>query len=471
MQLKEAMKIMGLASWLHWVAWLVNIMCFNCISIAAILFMLMFRWSNNVAVFTFSDPMAMTVYLLIYTFSVATFCCFMSVLFDKANTAATVTGFCWFLYLVPFFITQPVYSEASFVQKLVICFFQNTGLSYGFLLILSLESNTEGLQFKNYFSPVSLDDDLSIGLISAMMLLSAFVHMVLALYVEKIRPGEFGVPRVWYFPIEGLIKCCQRKKGDRLPGETAQSWKYVEYIYETKPPGIDIRRLRKTFDEGHVAVQGLSLKMYPDEITVFLGENGAGKTTTMSMLTGMLLPSAGTAIINGCDIRTEIDCVRHSIGFCPQHNILFDELTVRDHIYFYCMLKGLTRKQTDDEIEKYVAILELKSKINARSRTLPGGMKRRLSVVVAFCGGSKVVLCDEPTSGMDPSARRAMWDLLQQEKKGRTILLSTQFMDEADVLGDRVAIMKSGQLICYGSAMYLKNIFAAGYLLVSIGYG
>lgn len=466
MQLKEAMKIMGLSSWLHWIAWLVNIMSFNIITIAGILFLLMFKWSNDIAVFTFSDPIAVAFYLFIYTFSVATYCFLMSVLFDKANTAATVAGFFWFLYLVPFFVTEPTYSELTHLQKLVICFFQNTGLSYGFLLILTLEGHTEGLQFRNYFKPVSIDDNLSVGKISGMMLLSAFVHMTLALYVEKILPGEFGVPRVWYYPVEGLINLCRRQ--DKHKGaESTQSWKYVEYIYEQKPPGIDIRKLRKTFNGDRVAVQGLSLKMYPDEITVFLGENGAGKTTTMSMLTGMLLPTAGTAIINGCDISTDIDCVRHSIGFCPQHNILFDELTVRDHIYFYCTLKGMTREEARQEIQRYVAILELKNKVDAKARTLPGGMKRRLSVVVAFCGGSKVVLCDEPTSGMDPSARRAMWDLLQLEKQGRTIMLSTQFMDEADVLGDRVAIMKAGELICYGSAMYLKSIFATGYLLVS----
>lgn len=466
MQLKEAMKIMGLSSWLHWVAWLVNIMCFNVITITSILFLLMFRWSNEVAVFTYSEPLAMASFLLIYTFSVSTYCFLMSCLFDKANTAATVAGFLWFLYLVPFFITQGTYSELSFVHKMVICFFQNTGLSYGFLLILTWEANTEGLHFRNYFEPVSIDDDFSVGLISTMMLFSAFIHMTLALYLEKIRPGEFGVPRPWYFPVETIVKLCIGERKD-TGDDSSQNWKYVETVFETKPPGINIKRLRKVFGENRIAVHGLSLKMYPNEITVFLGENGAGKTTTMSMLTGMLLPTSGTAIINGCDIGKEIDCVRHSIGFCPQHNILFDELSVRDHIYFYCTLKGMTQKETHHEIHKYVSLLELEKKIDAKSKTLPGGMKRRLSVVVAFCGGSKVVLCDEPTSGMDPSARRAMWDLLQLEKKGRTIMLSTQFMDEADVLGDRVAIMKSGKLICYGSAMYLKGIFASGYLLVS----
>lgn len=106
--------------------------------------------------------------------------------------------------------------------------------------------------------------------------------------------------------------------------------------------------------------------------------------------------------------------------------------------------------------------------MNSQSKTLSGGQKRKLSVAVALCGGSKVVLCDEPTSGMDPSARRALWDLLAEEKEGRTLLLSTHFMDEADVLGDRIAIMAEGELRSVGSPFFLKKRYGAGYRLVCV---
>lgn len=127
---------------------------------------------------------------------------------------------------------------------------------------------------------------------------------------------------------------------------------------------------------------------------------GAGKTTTMSMLTGMFPPSSGTAIINEYDIRKNIQKARSSIGLCPQHNILFDELTVREHIEFYSLLKGLNRKDVEEEVKRYVELLELEPKINAPSASLSGGMQRKLSVGVALCGQSRVVFCDEPTSGM-----------------------------------------------------------------------
>ncbi|EFA12132.2 ATP-binding cassette sub-family A member 3-like Protein [Tribolium castaneum] len=179
--------------------------------------------------------------------------------------------------------------------------------------------------------------------------------------------------------------------------------------------------------------------MYNDQITVLLGHNGAGKTTTMSMLTGMFPPTSGTAFICGYDIRTDMDKVRKCLGLCPQHNILFDQLTVREHLYFFSKLKGLKREDINEEIDKYLELLELQT---------------------------KVVMLDEPTAGMDPSARRALWDLLQNQKHGRTILLTTHFMDEADLLGDRIAIMAGGELQCCGSSFFLKKKYGTGYYLI-----
>ena len=188
----------------------------------------------------------------------------------------------------------------------------------------------------------------------------------------------------------------------------------------------------------------------------------------MSMLTGMFPPTSGTAVIDGSDIKTNIDGARQSLGLCPQHNILFDELTVKEHIIFFSRLKGMKGAAIKEEIRKYVDLLDLTPKKNKQSHTLSGGMKRKLSVGIALCGNSKVVLIDEASSGMDPAARRALWDLLIQEKKGRTILLSTHFMDEADVLGDRIAIMAEGELKAVGSSFFLKKRFGVGYRLVCV---
>lgn len=467
-QLKESMKIMGLPSWLHWTAWFTKIMIFMVISITLMVVLLKIRWESDIAVFTHSNGFALWLFLFVYSISVTMFIFMMSVLFSKANTAATIAGLAWFLSASPYNFTEPNYSTMSLAAKMMTCLFHNSGMSYGFLLILSHEANLEGLQWSNFFRPVTVDDNFTVGHVTIMLLAASLLYLMITLYLEKIFPGDFGVPEKWYFPIKMLMRQNKDPEVEHVKPKVQRSSNsnYIEAYPERKNAGIQMKTLRKVYGNKKVAVEGLNLNMFDDEITVLLGDNGAGKTTTMSMLTGMFPPTSGTAIVNGCDLRTDIAGVRESIGLCPQHNILFDELTVREHIIFFSKLKGFTDQEAEKEVQKFVEILELQPKIEAQSKTLSGGMKRKLSVGVALCGGSKVVLCDEPTSGMDPAARRALWDLLQQEKRGRTIVLSTHFMDEADVLGDRIAILHSGELKCYGSSFFLKNIFGAGYELV-----
>ncbi|NXT18829.1 ABCA1 protein, partial [Syrrhaptes paradoxus] len=213
------------------------------------------------------------------------------------------------------------------------------------------------------------------------------------------------------------------------------------------------------------AVNGLSLDFYEGQITSFLGHNGAGKTTTMSILTGLLPPTSGTAYVLGWDIRTDIDSIRRSLGTCPQHNVLFDILTVEEHVWFYGRLKGLSRQRVAAEVEQLLRDTGLPHKRREQTRNLSGGMQRKLSVAIAFVGGSRVVILDEPTAGVDPFSRRSIWELLLKYREGRTIILSTHYMDEAELLGDRTAIVARGRLCCCGSPLFLKARLGTGYRL------
>jgi len=194
-----------------------------------------------------------------------------------------------------------------------------------------------------------------------------------------------------------------------------------------------------------------------------------GKTTTMNVLTGMIPPTYGTAYINDYDIRTDIVEARKSLGICPQHNILFGDLTVSEHIYFFCKLKGMQNEQEIKfEIQRYLEQMDFMDKKNKLSKTLSGGQQRKLSIANALCGNSNFVVLDEPTSGLDVHARRNLWDLLIAEKKNRTILLTTHYMDEAEVLGDRIAIMSDGALKTVGTSFFLKKKFGSGYRLIVV---
>ncbi|XP_051260065.1 retinal-specific phospholipid-transporting ATPase ABCA4-like isoform X2 [Dicentrarchus labrax] len=246
-----------------------------------------------------------------------------------------------------------------------------------------------------------------------------------------------------------------------------------QLFFEAEPlglvMGVQIKDLVKVYDgSSRPAVDCLNLNFYESQITSFLGHNGAGKTTTMSILTGIFPPTSGTAYIYGRDIRTDMDIIRSSMGMCPQYNILFKHLTVKEHILFYALLKGRTQAEAEREVEDMLVDLGLPHKRDDEAQNLSGGMQRKLSVAMAFVGGSKVVILDEPTSGVDPYSRRSIWDLLLKYRAGRTVILSTHHMDEADLLSDRIAIISKGQLHCCGSPLFLKNCFGVGFYLTLV---
>ncbi|KAI3383983.1 hypothetical protein SNEBB_001773 [Seison nebaliae] len=233
------------------------------------------------------------------------------------------------------------------------------------------------------------------------------------------------------------------------------------------PVGISIRHMSKAYTPKKTIVNKLSFNFYEGQITALLGHNGAGKTTTINVLTGNCMPSKGTALIYGRDVRKSFHEIRKNVGICPQFDVLFDYMTVREHLDFFGQLKNnlcFDAVQMDiDDILKKMGLLRFS---NDKARILSGGVRRRLSVAIAFVAGSKTVILDEPSSGVDPCARRAIWDVIFKYRQGRTILLTTHHLDEADTLSDRIAIIHKGQLQCSGSPMYLKSKFGPDYQFV-----
>jgi len=158
-----------------------------------------------------------------------------------------------------------------------------------------------------------------------------------------------------------------------------------------------------------------------------------------------------------------LDKIRDITGVCPQHDILWNELTAREHLRIFAEMKGIPNNKIKEMIEEKLKQVFLTDVGNKQSGTFSGGMKRRLSVAISTIGDPKIIFLDEPTTGMDPGNRRHVWNMIEKIKKGRIIILTTHSMEEADVLGDRVAIMVSGKLKCIGTALHLKNKFGSGY--------
>uniref|UniRef100_A0A9J8AW70 ATP-binding cassette, sub-family A (ABC1), member 3b n=1 Tax=Cyprinus carpio carpio TaxID=630221 RepID=A0A9J8AW70_CYPCA len=445
-KLKEYMRMMGLSNWLHWSAWF--LMFFLFLSISIFFVTVLICVSPNGAVLTYSDPTLVFVFLLVFAVSTINFSFMISATLSTALSLITS--------LIGSFVAVRG-SEGVFSA----CLISNVAMAMGAQLIGMFESKGTGIQWHNLFEPVTVDDDFSLAQVLGLLLLDSALYALVAWYMEAVFPGEYGVPRPWYFFILVSIEEAEKvSKGEFIEKEPAGL-----------VSGVKIKHLAKVFKVGNKtkeAVRDLTLNMFEGQITVLLGHNGAGKSTTLSMLTGLFPPSSGRAYISGYDICQDMALIRRSLGLCPQHDVLFDNLTVREHLLFFTQLKGYPRKKIPDEVDRILRILNLEDKRHALSKTLSGGMKRKLSIGIALIGDSKVVMLDEPTSGMDPSARRATWDLLQGEKRGRTILLTTHFMDEADLLGDRIAIMASGELQCCGSPLFLKNKYGAGYHMVIV---
>uniref|UniRef100_A0A8C2U6F2 ATP binding cassette subfamily A member 3 n=1 Tax=Coturnix japonica TaxID=93934 RepID=A0A8C2U6F2_COTJA len=476
-KLKEYMHMMGLSNWLHWSAWFLMFFLFLLVSVFFVTVLFCVKVSEQGAVLTSSDPTLVFTFLAIFSISSISFNFMVSTFFSRANVAAAAGGFLYFFSYIPYFFISPRYDLMSHSQKLASCLISNVAMAMGAQLIGMFEGKGTGIQWRDLMKPVSVDDNFTLAQVLGMLLLDSVLYGLVAWYVEAVFPGEYGVPQPWYFFLTPSYWCGQprtvigKEKEEEEDPEKALKSQYIEEEPADLVSGIKIKHLSKVFKVGNKtkeAVKDLTVNMYEGQITVLLGHNGAGKTTTLSMLTGLYSPTSGQAYINGYEISQDMVLIRRSLGLCPQHDVLFDNMTVEEHLHFYAGLKGYPASKCPEEINHILRILNLEDKRRSLTKALSGGMKRKLSIGIALIGDSKVVMLDEPTSGMDPASRRATWDLLQQQRSNRTILLTTHFMDEADLLGDRIAIMAKGELQCCGSSLFLKRKYGAGYHMVMV---
>uniref|UniRef100_A0A8C7RQP9 P-type phospholipid transporter n=1 Tax=Oncorhynchus mykiss TaxID=8022 RepID=A0A8C7RQP9_ONCMY len=464
-RLKETMRIMGLDNGILWLSWFISSLI--PLLISASLLVVILKMGN---LLPYSDPCV--VFLFLASFAVVTImqCFLISTIFSRANLAAACGGIIYFTLYLPYVLCVAWQDYVGFGAKVIVSLLSPVAFGFGCEYFALFEEQGVGIQWSNLLSSPLEEDSYSLTTSICLMLFDSFLYGVMTWYIEAVFPGQYGIPRPWYFPFAKSYWCGE-KQGKNIQERKEGNAEAV--CIEEEPshiePGVYIKNLVKVYSHGNkLAVDGLTLGFYEGQITSFLGHNGAGKTTTMSILTGLFPPTSGTAYILGKDIRSELSAIRQNLGVCPQHNVLFSMLTVEEHIWFYARLKGLSEEKVKAEMEQIVNDIGLPHKRQCRSNTLSGGMQRKLSVALAFVGGSKVVILDEPTAGVDPYARRGIWDLLLKYRAGRTIILSTHHMDEADILGDRIAIISHGKLCCVGSSLFLKTQLGTGYYLTLV---
>ncbi|XP_064444861.1 retinal-specific phospholipid-transporting ATPase ABCA4 [Mirounga angustirostris] len=481
LRLKETLKNQGVSNAVIWCSWFLD--SFSIMSMSIFLLTIFIMHGR---ILHYSNPFILFLFLLAFSTATIMQCFLLSTFFSKASLAAACSGVIYFTLYLPHILCFTWQDQMTADLKMKVSLLAPVAFGFGTEYLSRFEEQGLGLQWSNIGKSPMEGDEFSFLMSMKMMLLDAALYGLLAWYLDQVFPGDYGTPLPWYFLLQesywlGGEGCSTR--GEKALERTEPVTEEMEdpehpegikdsFFERELPglvPGVCVKNLVKIFEPySRPAVDRLNITFYENQITAFLGPNGAGKTTTLSILTGLLPPTAGTVLIGGKDIETSLDAVRQSLGMCPQHNILFHHLTVAEHILFYAQLKGKSWEEAQLEMEAMLEDTGLHHKRNEEAQDLSGGMQRKLSVAIAFVGGAKVVILDEPTSGVDPYSRRSIWDLLLKYRSGRTIIMSTHHMDEADLLGDRIAIISQGRLYCSGTPLFLKSCFGTGFYLTLV---
>ena len=334
--------------------------------------------------------------------------------------------------------------------------------------------------FMNYFATYCLGNfdkvtgDLSILRAAKMSFIESFFmyivdiifYLGIAIFIQTYKDSGLS----FCLFIKSFFKNVSRNDGMSLVNQEEENKSLFEKHFQElslinkekleKDQCLKLVNVSKSFDELK-AVNNFNGELFSDEIFCLLGHNGAGKSTTINMISGVFAPDEGDIFLDGKSLITNKEYLYENIGLCQQEDIFFDYLTVEEHLEYMCKIKG--SEVNHQEINELITKIELLPKKNALCSTLSGGQKRKLCIALALIGNSRIILLDEPTSGMDVMARRSLWEFLKNYKKNRIILLTTHFLDEAEYLGDRIGIMTDGQYICCGSSSYLKSKYPCGF--------
>uniref|UniRef100_A0A8C3BZ90 ATP binding cassette subfamily A member 10 n=1 Tax=Cairina moschata TaxID=8855 RepID=A0A8C3BZ90_CAIMO len=342
----------------------------------------------------------------------------------------------------------------------------------GIAKVFHLEKYGIGFSFSNL-----MEESYFLFSTYIMLIFDSVLYMLLAMYFDKVLPGKYGIPHPAFFCLKPSYWMRSRRG---CPGEGPHSARSPE-----EPPGDDvepvptefmgkeairlnnIKKAYKKKDKKTEALRGLSLNIYEGQITALLGHSGAGKTTLLNVLSGLTLPSEGSATIYDYKLSEigDREEIREMIGICPQFNVQFEVLTVKENLRTFAEIKGIKSREVEREVQTILELLDISNVQDTQAEKLSGGQKRKLSIGIAMLGSPQVLLLDEPTAGLDPLSRHQVWSLLKEQRAGRVILFSTQFMDEADILADRKAFISHGRLKCVGSSLFLKKKWGIGYHL------
>ncbi|KAM9804931.1 glucosylceramide transporter ABCA12 [Neosynchiropus ocellatus] len=485
LRLHEYMKMMGVNPLSHFFAWFLE--CAAYLVFTIIILTLVLKYSG---ILTHSDGFLIFLFLCDYGLSIVAFSYMVSSFFDRNYIAGLSGSLLYILTFFPYIVVIALESNLTFSQKSIMSIFSPTCFSYASQYMTRFESQGDGIHWSNsYTSPIA-GDDASFGWLCWLMLIDSILYFIIGAYVRAVFPGAYGIPAPWYFPFQksfwagvfcgspsekkgssGLLFFNIMQENHSVLSDTKEKGQSSLSPQEGGdfshlPVGVTLHGLTKAYGD-RVALENLNLNFYEGHVTSLLGHNGAGKTTTMSLLTGLYAPSAGSIQVYGRDMQSNLDEIRQDLGVCMQYDVLFDHMTTKEHLLLYGQIKAphWSKRELREQVRTILEETGMYAHRHKAVGTLSGGMKRKLSISIAFIGGSRLVVLDEPTTGVDPCSRRSIWEIVIQHKKNRTIIMSSHHLDEAEILSDRIAFLERGGLKCCGTPYYLKDKLGHGYKL------
>ncbi|CAI5734105.1 unnamed protein product [Peronospora farinosa] len=486
-QLKEYLLIMGLQGSSLLFSWF--LLYFMASIVVAIIGTLLLSGSMFTA--TAAGSVYFFLLLILFISSILLFGIAITPIFNQSRTAAACAPLVYFLLSTGSFVRSLVGVDAIASSNLLA------------LLLTVLDDISSPVVFMTTLHEIIAVDAVTslrrpltwntVAIPCRLMTFQCAGYLLLGWYLENVFPRTYGVQQKWYFVLQPsywfpqnfdqqsfsddtetneLIRLNKLDSDsfDERMDDTLREESLTEYLQHYRP-ALFVKLLSKTYSNGKVALENVSFGVRKGEIFGLLGPNGAGKSTTLSILSGIISPTSGDAYVGGSiSVVNNPQAVRQSLSVCFQQNILFGELTVWEHLSLVCALKNsLGIKTVSEETwRKNLQQFGLEEKRDALAKTLSGGQKRKLSLVLALLDSSRVLLLDEPTAGMDQKARLETWDALKHAVTHRAVILTTHSMQEAQALCENIGIVAEGKLKCCGSSLFLRNRLGVGYKLTIV---
>ncbi|GFZ12086.1 ABC2 homolog 6 [Actinidia rufa] len=487
-KLRIMMKMHGLGDGPYWmITYAYNLVISSMYMICFVLFGSLI----GLKFFTLNDYSIQFVFYFIYINLQIAMAFLIASIFSNVKTAAVIGYIMVFgTGLLGGFLFQFFLQDASFPRGWIVVM----ELYPGFSLYRGLYEFSQYAFTGNYMGTDGMRwgdlSDSGNGMTDVLIIMSVewLVVLFVAYYIDQVVSAGSGVGRSPLFFLQNFRKRPLSSSSFSRPSfgrqgskvlvqmekpDVAQEREKVEQLLHEPTANYSIvcDNLKKVYPkrDGNpekFAVRGMSLALPQGECFGMLGPNGAGKTSFINMMIGLVKPSSGNAYVQGMDIRTKMGEIYTSMGVCPQHDLLWENLTGREHLLFYGRLKNLKGSALVRAVEESLKSVNLfhGGVADKQAGKYSGGMKRRLSVAISLIGDPKVVYMDEPSTGLDPASRNNLWNVVKRAKQNRAIILTTHSMEEAEHLCDRLGIFVDGNLQCIGNPKELKGRYGGSYV-------